>query len=188
MNTYTITATPEARQRLEDYFNEIVDRRKAGELADVSQYASRWCEQAARLAITLHTGLHGATAQQYPLDLETAENAVKLAKWFADQQLDLLTKGRRAAATKLEDEVLKLLDDRIQGKYLEPKERELGHHVDYVMARTLMRAHIVSTPEAATALLARMEDIGLLVSEPLTPPHGGKTTRIFRRIHNPVPE
>lgn len=62
MNTYTITATPEARLRLESYFNEIVDRRKAGELADVSQYASRWCEQAARIAITLHAGLHGASA------------------------------------------------------------------------------------------------------------------------------
>jgi len=53
MNTFVIKATPEARQRLESFYNEIVDRRKSGELADVSQYATRWCEQAARLAINL---------------------------------------------------------------------------------------------------------------------------------------
>ena len=90
MTTNTITATPEARQRLEAYFNQIVDRRKAGELNDVSQYASRWAEQAARLALTLHAGHYGAVAHQHPLALETANNAVSLAEWFVEQQLDLL--------------------------------------------------------------------------------------------------
>lgn len=177
MNTYTITATPEARQRLEAYFNEIVDRRKAGELADVSQYASRWCEQSARLAIPLHVGLHGATAHQHPLDLETAENAVKLAKWFASQQLGLLAKGRHAAARKVQDEVLDLLDTNRERK---------GQ--DYTTAREVHRARITATADAAKALLDRMEADGLLVGENITPPHGGKTTRIFRRTINPVPE
>ena len=188
MNTNTIQATPEARRRLESYFNEIVDRRKAGELADVSQYASRWCEQAARLAITLHAGLHGATAHQHPLALETAENAVTLAKWFADQQLGLLSKGRRAAASKVQDDVLKLLDDRTQGKRLDKDEREAGRPVDYVTARNIHRARITTMSDAAKALLARMESDGLLVGQDITPAHGGKTTRIYRAVKNPVQE
>ncbi len=189
MNTYTIQATPQARERLEAYFNEIVDRRKAGELGDVSQYASRWCEQAARLAITLHAGLYGANAHQYSLTLETADNAVRLAKWFADQQLGLLTNGRRTAAKKVEETVLELLDDRTHGRRLEPEERATGLRIDYVTARTVIRNRIVATADAARALLVRMEGDGLLVGEDVQPAHGGKVTRIFRAPGgtNPVP-
>lgn len=176
MNTYTIQATPEARLLLEAYFNEIVDRRKAGELADVNQYASRWCEQSARLAITLHAGLHGAAAHQHTLAAETAANAVTLAKWFASQQLGLLAKGRRANATKREDEVLELLESNRQRKSL-----------DFITARDVHRARISPTAEAAKALLARMESDRLLVGEDLTPAHGGKTTRIYRAVKNPLP-
>lgn len=160
MNTYTITATPEARQRLESYFNEIVDRRQAGELADVSQYASRWCEQAARLAITLHAGLHGATAHQHQLALETAENAVTLATWFADQQLGLLAKGRIQAAAKVQDEVLKLLEN-----------NRVRKGQDYITVREVHRARITAAADAAKALLARMAADGLLVGEDITPAH-----------------
>ncbi|MFO1487359.1 MAG: DUF3987 domain-containing protein [Verrucomicrobiota bacterium] len=176
MNSFTITATPEARQRLEAYFNQIVDRRKAGELADVSHYASRWCEQAARLAITLHAGLHGPAAHQHPLELETADNAVTLAKWFADQQLGLLAKGRHAAATKQEDEVLELIDSNRQRK-----------GVDYVTARDVHRARITATADAARVLLDCMERNGVLAGENITPAHGGKTTRIYRAVKSPFP-
>ena len=110
METYRIRVSDEARLCFEAYYNSIVDRRRAGELTDVSQYASRWCEQAARLAITLHASLHGAAAHQHPLELETAQNAVTLAKWFASQQLNLLQKGSQAAAAKLEEAVLQLLE------------------------------------------------------------------------------
>jgi hypothetical protein len=177
MNTYTIQATPEARQCLEAYFNEVVDLRKTGALADVGQYASRWCEQAARLAISLHAGQHGATAHQHPLAVETAENAVKLAKWFAAQQLGLLAKGRHVAKAKILDEVLDLLEANSASKAL-----------DYITARDVQRAGIASTADAAKALLAGLEAEGVLCGEDITPPHGGRTARIFRRVKNCVPE
>lgn len=186
--THNIQPTPEARARLVAYHNEIVSRRKEGGLADVSQYASRWCEQAARLAVVLHAGLHGATAHQHPLELETADRAVTLAKWFADQQLGLLAKVRRQVAVKLEDDVMQLIDDRIHGKRLEPEERELGRCIDYVTPRTLVRARITTTADPAKALLTRMEAEGLLIGEDVSPKRGGPTTRIFRRVTNPVPE
>ena len=176
MNTHSIQATPEARLRLESFFNEIVDRRKAGELADVSPYASRWCEQAARIAITLHAGLHGATAHQHPLELETADHAVTLAKWFAEQQLSLLANSRRQSAVEQEDRVLKLLDTNRERKGL-----------NFVNARDVHRARIAHNPEAAHAVLARMEADGMLVGQDITPAHGGKTTRIYRAVKHPVP-
>jgi len=188
MTTHTIQAGTEARALLESYFNEVVDRRKAGELADVGQYASRWCEQAARIALSLHAGLYGATAHQHALDTETAENGIRLARWFAAQQLALLAKGRRQAAAKVEDEVIKLLADRAQGRRLEPTERQQAKTLDYVTVRNVVRARIVTTAEAAHALLTRMVQDGLLIGEAITPPGGGKTTRIFRAVKNPVPE
>lgn len=188
MPKYTIQAAPEARERLEAYFNEIVDRRRAGDLSDVSQYASRWCEQAARVSITLHVGLHGTSAHLQPLQIETADKAIRLAKWFADQQLSLLTKGRRAGAKKAEEEVVQLLKERAQGRHLEPNERELGHPIDYLTARTIQRARIVPDAAKAAALLSRMESDGLLVGEDVVPDGGGKATRIFRCNTNPLPE
>jgi hypothetical protein len=177
MNTHTIQASPEARARLEAFFNEIVDRRRTGELGDVGRYASRWCEQAARLALVLHAGLHGNQAHAHQLEIETAENAIRLARWFAHQQLGLLAKGRRQAAEKLEDEVLELIESNRQRK-----------SQDFITARDVQRARIVASADAARALLARMEADGLLIGEDVTPSGGGKTTRIFRPVQNPVPE
>jgi hypothetical protein len=178
LTVHRIEPTSEARDRLEAYFNQVVARRKAGDLSDVSQYASRWCEQAARLAITLHAGLHGAEAHRHPLVLETADSAVRLAEWFADQQLNLLAKGRHAAAEKVETAVLELLEANRERKGL-----------DYVTARDLHRARIVSTADAARALLARMEGERLLTGDDVRPAQGGKATRIYRAIGGipPVP-
>lgn len=178
LTVHRIEPTPEACDRLVAYFNEVVARRKAGDLSDVSQYASRWCEQAARLAVVLHAGLYGSEAHRHPLALETAASAVRLAEWFADQQLNLLAKGRRTAAEKVETAVLELIESNRERKGL-----------DYVTAREVHRARIVSTADAARALLERMEKESLLVGEDARPAHGGKTTRIFRAVggNNPVP-
>ena len=191
LTPYCIVPTPEAQTRLMDYFDEVTASRRAGDLADVSQYASRWSEQASRLALVLHASLYGSCAHEHPLELETAENAIRLAKWFAGQQLDILAKGRRQVAEKKEDEVLQLLDDRGKGERLDPEERKRGLiRADYVTARNIYRARICPTPEAAAALLARMEEAGILTAQDVRPEHGGKGTRLFRSVagRNPVPE
>ncbi len=178
LTIHRIEPTPEARDRLVAYHNAIVSRRRAGDLSDVSQYASRWCEQAARLAAVLHAGLHGAEAHRHPLTLETAESAVRLAEWFAHQQLNLLAKGRRTAAEKTETAVLELVESNRERKGF-----------DFVTSRDVHRARITSTAEAARVLLDRMERDGLLTGEDVRPAHGGKVTRIFRAVggRNPVP-
>ena len=176
-NPHRIAAAPEAAALLTQFHNHVVDRR-AVDLADVGAFAARYAEQAWRVAVVLHAALHGAEAGGHTLTLETAQNAVGLVEWFSAAQLDILAKGRRAAAEKVEEEVIELLATR--------QERQ---RLDYVTAREVHRARIVSTADAGRALLARMEREGLLTGEDVRPAHGGKTTRIFRAVGgtNPVP-
>ena len=148
------------------------------DLADVGAFAARYAEQAWRVAVVLHAALLGSEAGSHSLTLETAQNAISLVEWFSAAQLDILAKGRHAAAEKVSEEVIELLATR--------QERQ---RLDYVTARDVHRARIVSTADAGRALLARMEREGLLTGEDVRPAHGGKTTRVFRAVGgtNPVP-
>ena len=85
--------------------------RRTGELADVGQFASRYGEQAWRVALTFHTALYGRDAQtKHPLDAETAQSAIAVVQWFIEAQLNVLARSRRAAAAKVEDKVMALFD------------------------------------------------------------------------------
>lgn len=174
---HRITAAPEATELLTQFHNRVVDRR-AVDLADVGAFAARYAEQAWRVAVVLHAALHGAEAGGQPLSLETAQHAVQLVEWFIAAQLDILAKGRRTAAEKVETAVLELIEANRERKGL-----------DHATARDVHRARIVSTADAARGLLARMEREGLLTGEDVRPVHGGKATRIFRAVGgtNPVP-
>lgn len=174
---HRVEPSPEAKRLLDDFFNAVVDRR-GGELSDVGQFASRYGEQAWRVTLTFHAALYGRDAHSHPLDAETAQCAIVAVQWFVDAQLNVLTRNRRQAAEKLETEVLELLATR--------QERQ---GPDYLTARDVYRARIAPTPEAAHALLARMETDGLLTGEDNRPPHGGRATRLFRAVggKNPVP-
>ena len=132
---FRIEPSPEAKRLLDDFFNSVVDRR-TDELSDVGQFASRYGEQAWRVALTLHAGLHGQDAHNQSLHSETATNAVRVVEWFAASQLDILAKGRRAAAVKVEDEVL------------ESKRQRKAE--DFFTEREVHRARITATPDAAS--------------------------------------
>lgn len=170
-----VTPTPEAVAVLNDFHNRIVDRR-AADLADVGAFAARYAENAWRLSVVLHAAQWATHAGNEPLAAETTANAVRVVEWFAASQLDILAKGRHASAVKLEEEVLELLEINRERKAQE-----------YTTAREVHRARIVASADAAKALLARMETDGQLVAEDITPAHGGKTTRVYRAVQNPVP-
>jgi hypothetical protein len=91
---FLIKPTPEALRVLNDHHDAIV-RQRRGELRDVTAYAARWNEQAWRIAVCLHAGVHGSQAHGQPLSLETAQFAIELADWFAAEQLRILNAGRR---------------------------------------------------------------------------------------------
>ena len=168
-----ITPTAGALRQLNEFHNEIVDRCNT-DLADLRPFAVRYAEQAWRVAVVLHAGQWGAEAPSHDLSVETAGNAVRLIRWFAAQQQAILARTRFSAATKVEDEVQGLLQLMRKRK-----------NQDFVTARDVLRARIKPTPDTSKALLAHMESQGLLTGEDLTPPNGGKTTRIFRVAKNP---
>lgn len=171
-----ITATPEAVEIFTKYHNRIVDRR-AADLADVGAFAARYAENAWRLSVVLHAAQWASEAGDNALSGETAANAVRIVEWFVASQLDILAKGRHAAALKLEDEVLELLETNHQRK-----------KQDFTTTREVHRARITVTADSARALLTRMESDGLLVGEDSRPEHGGKVTRIYRTVRNPISE
>jgi hypothetical protein len=149
---------------MNDHHNRIVERR-LGELRDVTTYAARWNEQAWRIAVCIHAGLHGETAGGRMLTADTAASAIALADWFAGEQLRILARGRHAARRAKRDEVLALLANTPKG----------------VTAREVQRAHIVDTANGAHTLLAQMEADGELSGRDSKPETGGHVTRTFTK-------
>ncbi len=152
-----------------DHYNANI-RRQNGDLRDVESFVSRWTEQAWRIAVTFHACKFGDLAADHSLSVETAREAIAVADWFADQQLEILNKSRRASFKQQADAVLELMEER-------RKRRKL----DYLKARDIYHdTRICRTPQAARDLLERMEATDILAGEDVRPSHGGKTTRIYR--------
>jgi hypothetical protein len=152
---------------MNDHHNAIVKRRRT-DLRDVTIYAARWNEQAWRIAVCLHAGLHGARAHEYNLELDTAKRAIELADWFAVQQLEILSAGRETARREIWDKVLSLLKDNPEG----------------IRASDVYRARIVRNADEAHALLTAMEADGELSGRDEKPESGGHVTRVFTRPNN----
>ena len=160
---FTIEPTPEARRMMNEHHNRIVERRLA-ELRDVTTYAARWNEQAWRIAVCLHAGLHGEDAGARMLSADTAASAIALADWFAGEQLRILARGRHAARRAKRDEVLELLADNPKG----------------ITARMVQLKRITDTADEARALLASMEPEEL-TGKDSKPETGGHITRTFTK-------
>ena len=159
---FTIEPEPEALRMMNEHHNRIVERRK-GDLQDVTTYAARWNEQAWRIAVCLHAGLHGEDAVARMLSADTAASAITIADWFAGEQLQILARGRHAARRAKRDEVLKLLADTPKG----------------ITAREVQRAHIADRADEAHTLLASMEADEELAGKDSKPEGGGHITRTF---------
>jgi len=160
----TIEPSPQALAAMNAHFNGIVDRRKS-DLKDVSTFAARWSEQAWRIAVCLHAAEHPSAADDHPLEVETAERAIELADWFAEQQLEILSAGRHKAKRETRDKVLALLADNPKG----------------IRASDLYRARITRHADEAHGLLAAMEAEGELTGRDEKPVGGGHVTRIYRK-------
>lgn len=97
----TVNPSDEAIAALEEFERENVRRRqRAGDLADVAKFVSRWTENASRLALILHSARHGNQAHSRPLEPDTARNAIDILRWFAARQLEMLHSGRREKRKK----------------------------------------------------------------------------------------
>lgn len=92
----TVNPSADATAAFDNFGRETVRRRqRAGDLADVAAFVSRWAENAQRLALVLHSARHGSKAHSKPLESATARDAIEILRWFADRQLEMLHRGRR---------------------------------------------------------------------------------------------
>ena len=107
----TISASAEVRAIFSAYRNTVErDIEPGGGLADLQPFIRRWPEQAARIALVLHALRHGPKAHQRPLAQQTARDAVRIGRWFAAKQVEMLgghrVMRRRARADKLRSTLL----------------------------------------------------------------------------------
>jgi len=158
----TIESTENGHLAMREHYNGIAQRAQS-ELKDVVSFACRWTEQAWRISVCLHFAQHGTIAADTGLGLETAQSAIKIADWFAGEQLSILAAGRGAARENLQQEVVKLLE----------------HLPEGITARDLYRKLPRLTPEEAERLLDEMVDAGQLTARDIRPEHGGHPSRLY---------
>ncbi len=106
-----IKTSPGVEEIFRAYRDEVEkDIVPGGKHTDIESFVRRRPEQAARIALVLHALLHGAKAHEHPLSRATARNAVRVARWFAAQQVEILGVHRisrhRARADKLRKALL----------------------------------------------------------------------------------
>lgn len=103
-----IDAPPQARELIQNYFNEVQARVNSGELADIDSDASRWAEQAWRFALNLHVARHGKLAGNFPLEVISATNGIRLARYYESRKLQLLIPSRERVEQKRREKVFDL--------------------------------------------------------------------------------
>lgn len=83
-------------------------QRPGGDLGEVSIFAARWVEQAWRIMLVLHVAnLYSGVVEH--VSIETARRAIKIADWFATQQMLLLTNRREIKRDERFDELTAIL-------------------------------------------------------------------------------
>jgi hypothetical protein len=87
--SFTVHSPKGAQERMREFHNQV-EARANSDREHITSCICRWPEQAWRLALVLHAAIHGAKAHKHALGVTTAENGIRLAKWFGDQQLRIL--------------------------------------------------------------------------------------------------
>lgn len=154
-----ICPTADARQKIVDYHNQIVDRMET-DLSGISSFACRWSENAWRVALVLHAASHGAAAHETVMAVESAMGAVEIVSWFSNEQVRLLEEIRQKHK---EQKIKRILD------FLAKKHR--------LTARDLRWMKIARTNAEAESLLGEMVKDGILVAQNSTGP--GRPTLIY---------
>ena len=108
--TRVIIPTTEAKAVLDDFANDAADAREPGqEWADIRPFAARLAENAWRVALVLHALKHGPDAPNYGLVEATAQNAIRLVRWFFVDTLELLQPVRGKRSRSLADRAARIL-------------------------------------------------------------------------------
>jgi hypothetical protein len=86
---YTAETTPDAQETLTSYYNRCVGRWHSDH-GQLRSCIARWTEQAWKITLVLHAATHGGNSHRIAVDQQTAEDAVTLQEWFAEQQMEII--------------------------------------------------------------------------------------------------
>ncbi len=145
-----------AIELLDSHYDSILQRR-GSDLSRWNSYAARWNEQAWRLCVVLQAGEYGATAHEHEVSAQTAQNAIMIANWFAEDQLRVLGWSRAAAEKDLQRLVVALA----------------AEHPEGLVAADVYHKRLKPNAEEARQLLSQMEKNGLLECHKIPRPGGG---------------
>ncbi len=157
----TVPVSPDADRLFLEFHNECIRRRRAGgDLTGLNEFVARWAENAWRIALVLHAATHGKLSAQEELSEGTADAAIRLMRWFANAQVELMDNSNR-----------ELRWDRAQ-KLVAMVSRGTGCRVTI---RDLAKNH--GFKEAEVNDLVRTFPESLLIKE-VQPPGGGRPSKV----------
>jgi Mrp family chromosome partitioning ATPase len=108
--------SPEKAQALMREFHNHVEARANTDRQDITACICRWPEQAWRLALVLHAATYGKDSHKHPLAVATAANAIKLTRWFGDQQIKILNATGSQRQTQRMRKLLRNLQNSLDGE------------------------------------------------------------------------
>lgn len=94
---HLVKTSPKVRAIFREYRNTCV-RLAKGDLRDIQQFPLRWCENAQKIALVLHCAAFGDEAHNHQIRECTAEQAIRIMRWFSDEFLALMNGGREDQA------------------------------------------------------------------------------------------
>lgn len=164
-----IEATPEARQRIDEYRESIkrllLDPKG---LQDIKSFAQRWAEWAWRFALLFHVITYRRDASKFPISEETATNAIQFAKYYAWRKSVILSAARVDKKKAIRD---KILDRARTAPSLKP--------------RDLILFRIAKTAEEARMYLDAICSEGLMVKKEVNTPGGGPVSIQYCMANRP---
>jgi Protein of unknown function (DUF3987) len=147
----TISADIKARQAIEKYSRAIGKRTRSGDLARIGSFAERWAEISWRIALIFHCVEHGLKSHLTPVTEQTALNALRVTKWFAWHQQQLLERG----AERTNDDKMAVAKQFV--------DRSAGGATPYDVYRS--RQTLFDNADDAQNALDELEDEGAIMSE-----------------------
>ena len=150
------------------FHNEIVDQIR-GSLWDISSFATRWVERAWEIALNLHAGHYGDECYREPLSSKTFLDAIRIARFFGDRQLEVLQRQR-----------IKALDeqrDRLKEIFAKNGEKP-------ITLRDLDRLHGLDREQVFSTAKNHPDSFGMVEKRPA---HGGrKSILVFLKSNPPA--
>ena len=164
-----IQTSPEAKELLLEYRNSLVPLvNDPNELQDIRSFAQRWAEWAWRFALNFHIIEHRTQAPRLPISVETAANAISLAKYYGHRKVVILTGSRIDRKNAIKAKIL-----------------DKARSQSSLKARDLILCRIVKNTAEARLHLDELCAENILIKREVKTPGGGPISTQYHLVNRP---